>query len=277
MTREDFYSEILEHQKLDNDLFNKYQNIVIDIFKVFHTICINNNIPYYVMYGSLIGACRDNGFIPWDCDFDICMDYQNVLKLHEVLKNQLPDGYYFVSDLTDDDFPYFQLRICKTGYDHRIHVDVFYLYGIENNKKGLKTAISAQKLFNIRKEIKTPISSSYKGALKVLRKLKKSYYILKAHGSIDKKMHKICKKKSFDTSNYVSIVIGDSHLILDRSYFGTPQLKNTSEADMYIPECPEKIMEILYSNWKEYLPFEERFEEYLYYLKFIREIESLNK
>ena len=50
----------------------------------FHTFCIENDLSYYLAYGTLIGAVRHNGFIPWDDDVDVMMprhDYERFLRI----------------------------------------------------------------------------------------------------------------------------------------------------------------------------------------------------
>ena len=61
------------HEKLEND-FNEfvcYQKLVLDTLNAFHNVCIQSHIDYYLAYGTLLGAIRDKGQIPWDYDVDL--------------------------------------------------------------------------------------------------------------------------------------------------------------------------------------------------------------
>ena len=53
---------------------NELKKIELDILKKIHLFCIEHNIGYCLAYGTLLGAVRHNGFIPWDDDIDI---YEN--------------------------------------------------------------------------------------------------------------------------------------------------------------------------------------------------------
>lgn len=68
------------------DVNNKYgvldqQKRLLGFFKVFHDYCIKNDIKYSLDWGTLLGAIRDKGFIPWDDDIDIMVDRVNYNKL----------------------------------------------------------------------------------------------------------------------------------------------------------------------------------------------------
>lgn len=57
--------------KLEKDYKRKLQLKILDIVKDIDDVCKKNNIEYYILYGSALGAIRHKGFIPWDDDFDI--------------------------------------------------------------------------------------------------------------------------------------------------------------------------------------------------------------
>lgn len=56
--------------------------------KYFNNFCEENNIKYYLAYGTLIGAVRHHGFIPWDDDVDVFVSGEDFLKLKEVFNKK---------------------------------------------------------------------------------------------------------------------------------------------------------------------------------------------
>lgn len=88
------------------------QLVSLEIMKAVHEFCVENNIKYSIAYGTLIGAIRHKGFIPWDDDLDIIMprpDYDRFCKSFKA------NGYEIVShDIRKDCLISFA-RVCETS------------------------------------------------------------------------------------------------------------------------------------------------------------------
>ena len=61
------------------------QKGLLTLLKQFHSFCVQNNIVYSLAAGSLLGAIRHNGFIPWDDDLDVYVDRHNYNKIVQLL------------------------------------------------------------------------------------------------------------------------------------------------------------------------------------------------
>lgn len=81
------------------------QKVLYDILCVIDDICTKYDIQYSLDGGSMLGAVRHQGFIPWDDDIDIIINRKDYRKLYDALKSDLP-SYYKVIDPKDYS-PYF--------------------------------------------------------------------------------------------------------------------------------------------------------------------------
>lgn len=64
----------------------------LKLLKIVADICAENNLTYFADWGTLLGAVRHRGFIPWDDDIDICLKREDYNKLIQILPEELPDG-----------------------------------------------------------------------------------------------------------------------------------------------------------------------------------------
>lgn len=103
-------------QKIDNDtrtILNpdKCKQIILQILINFDAFCKEHKLTYYLSWGTLIGAVRHRGFIPWDDDIDVSMPRSDYNKLIELSKNwNLP--YEFISYETNPDYPHYFGKVC---------------------------------------------------------------------------------------------------------------------------------------------------------------------
>ena len=87
-----------------NNNLSEHQLSLLRVFKAFDDFCSQNGIQYFAWCGTLIGAIRHGGFIPWDDDIDVAMkreDYDRFINL----RNQVEKGYRIAS-YQDGESPY---------------------------------------------------------------------------------------------------------------------------------------------------------------------------
>ena len=94
----------------------------IEVLMEIDGICKRNHIKWFADWGTLLGAIRHAGFIPWDDDIDICMLREDYEQFRKVVEHELPEGYV-VCDRRKGGFEYFLLRIWNTEYSAVINPD----------------------------------------------------------------------------------------------------------------------------------------------------------
>lgn len=82
----------------------------LEVLREIAEICERHNLQWYAAYGTLLGAVRHEGFIPWDDDMDIWMKRNDYMKFLEVAEKELPKGFLVHSPLTE--LGYLQFHSC---------------------------------------------------------------------------------------------------------------------------------------------------------------------
>lgn len=96
------------------------QKHVLEILKWIDYLCTRNGITYFIQGGTLLGAVREKGFIPWDDDGDITMYGEEYEKFLKCAKGELEKKGYFLK--WTDRVP----KVCLLGREE-IHVDIFFI------------------------------------------------------------------------------------------------------------------------------------------------------
>lgn len=124
------HEELRERFNPDGSVLRIHQLRLLEMLKYLDNICRKNNISYWLGSGSLLGAVRHGGFIPWDDDVDIEMlkvDYDKFLKVMYLTKN---DKYVLQTHDTDPCFfaPFAKLRDLNSCLEELNGVDLHYKY-----------------------------------------------------------------------------------------------------------------------------------------------------
>ena len=117
---------------------------ILKILKAVDAVCHEHGLRYYIWAGTMLGAVRHGGFIPWDDDMDICMPRPDYDLLMQHASEWLPAPYEAVCTETDPryPFPFGKIQDGSTTLIERAHIDyvgglyidVFPLDGVPDNR-----------------------------------------------------------------------------------------------------------------------------------------------
>ena len=102
------------------ETLRKAQLKMVDILVVIDDICKKHNIQYFLAYGTLLGAVRHKGFIPWDDDCDICMLREDFERFIAIAQKELPNNLFLQNHKTD---PYFPRTMTKVRMKNTLLVE----------------------------------------------------------------------------------------------------------------------------------------------------------
>lgn len=117
----------------------RLKEIELDILKAFVSICEKHDICYYLAGGTLLGAVRHKGFIPWDDDIDVLLPRQDYDRFIEIAQNELPSHLFLQTWCTDTAYPanFAKIRDNRTTFvekslkdlpiNHGVYIDLFPL------------------------------------------------------------------------------------------------------------------------------------------------------
>ena len=232
---------------------------ILEITKYIDELCKENNIDYYIIYGSCLGAIRHKGFIPWDDDLDIGMTYENYLKFIDVCGKKLDKSKYFLQTLETD--PNYYLSFAKirdintTLIEEKnkdidivngVYVDIFPIVGVPKSK--LK-----RKIWEINRAF--ALSSN----INVINN-KFLYFIFKIIKSIvgKKRLLKYCTRNCVkyscnDYSDWCSVFDGDGveRNTTTSEIMGKPVYVEFEDTKLPIPKDYDEYLTRIYNNYMQ--------------------------
>ena len=262
---------------LDLDEIHK---VTLDVVKKIISICEEQNITYYTMYGSLIGAVRHKGFIPWDDDFDIMMlrpDYDRFMQ-YCIENSEALYPYKLINRNTAKDYAFNISRFCDCRYEMirdnnessagmGIFVDIYPFDGLGNSATKIReeTLVKKQALIHA---ISWAESSKWfsNNLLKNLIKIPlcllfhmggKNYWL--------NRLKKYREKNSVNDSKYVGCMVWDPGMVFfEKEWFSKTRLMDFEDIKVTVPYNYHEVLVTSYGNYMELPPKEAQVPTHAY-------------
>ena len=249
-------------------------NIVKEVVK----ICDEHNLKYYMLGGTMLGAIRHKGFIPWDDDIDLGMPRDDYEKFLEIAPNVLPENMKVVNYRNTPEYQYYITRVLDTntkvveeriGNDNKYtnaSIDIFPIDGTPNNKL-------ARKIYFFRVlSHRALMSLCYKDSIDRKRKrsgIEKAFLWIMEHLPIEKmttpykqkcKIDKLLRKQDVNKSKYIGNIMGAyrTREIVPKEFYGEGTMYPFEDIMLRGMDMYDEYLTYTYGNYMELPPEEGR-------------------
>lgn len=258
---------------------SQLQEKLLDMLKWFDRYCRENDLRYYALGGTLLGAVRHGGFIPWDDDIDVGMPRPDYERLSELLGTQVHDHYLLETAYSDDAaycYPFSKLYDTNTTMIENvrsklkrgIYIDIFPLDGAgADREEGIACYHFVARKYNL-----------YLARIAGIRKGRSFYKnaAVRAMGLIpnalwNKKKQRIaidraCRRYDYAKSRCGGNLLGNwgDREIVDMRYFGTPTEQPFEDMRLLCVEDYDSYLTCIYGDWRKLPPKEKQVSHHDY-------------
>lgn len=266
--QKDFFKEEVRCDFLVTTERKKLWAIGLDLLNQVDAVCRKHGLQYFLFFGSLLGAVRHHGFIPWDDDIDIILPREDYEKLL-VLKDEFSYPYFLQTPYTDCGF-YFsfaKLRNCRTtefnytflyqGFNLGIGIDIFPLDDVESD--GVRERF--ERIHNLIMDNSTAMRLTHPALPLRDQKRVRNYAgndPISTYEEIQKLANPGANKKSDLVASMVSTRYAFDKYLYKREDFSSQIEWNFEGIRTYIPAGYDRILTTYYGDYRSLPPVEER-------------------
>lgn len=255
---------------LNENQLSEIQNKELRMLKELNRICRKHNIKYVLAYGTLLGAVRHKGFIPWDDDVDVHMLREDYEKFKKIAPRELAENFFYQSNETNPNYFYLydKIRLNDTLFEEEslenydihqgLYIDIFPVDYTSSNKFLAKIQYLKYKISrNILNSKYIRIKSRH-GRKKIEAVLLKIMFFFISKKSLYKYSEKIAKK--YNQGKYVRCFPSP---YAKKEYYPVKYFKDIIDIDFKdrkfsIPKEYNEILKNNYGNYLELPPKEKR-------------------
>lgn len=242
------------------------KSIQLGILKEFVSYCDNVGLKYYLAYGTLIGAVRHKGYIPWDDDIDVIMprpDYERFLSSYKNNRFKI----FSPKNHSNCPIPYAKLYDDTTLIKERtdikytigLNIDIFVLDGMPEDKSVARRHIQKccfwLKIIDIKK---ISLSSNRKWTRNVILLLLKILVLPFPFSKCISRLVSLSKQYPFEKSSYCSDLSYTGALYMKKSVFGEGAKAEFEGYEYTIPSDFDSWLRWQYGDYMQLPPEEQR-------------------
>lgn len=256
-------------KEIDQEELKRIQIEILDYFDAF---CRKNHIRYWLDYGTLLGAVRHKGYIPWDDDIDVAMlreDYEKAAKLFNKQSNGRY-GFYTPFNNKDYSYPFGKILDQNTvlyeygekGIKTSVYVDVFVYDNAPDDKEVIKKVFKKRNLLGRVRRLKLPMRSDIKTLKKIVFFIGSVMLKPISNNAINKALDKNAKAYNKNSTSGNVCSFADPY---DTTFFCVPKtyFKECIELEFegklyYAPKKYDEWLKIIYGDYMRLPPVEQR-------------------
>ena len=280
----------MQENYYDNKTLKRLQKTELEILKEFDSICKKNNLKYFLMGGTAIGAVRHKGFIPWDDDIDVGMSRKDYDKFLKIVEKKYSNKYSILNNDHNNKFPLMNTRWGLKGTEFKtldmkkipgefgIFLDIFCFDNVSDDDKLMKkqhTLAWIYGKFLVLSGVDKPVLYYYGFKAKVLRFIFfVAHYILKVIPNNTRFFYKKASKyalkyKDVNTKRFAYMFEPKRYMsLLNKDDIYPVKTMKFEDLEAMVPNNIEKLLELRYGDYMTLPPEDKRHNHPPYSLQF---------